>query len=124
MSLLDEQEETQRALINAAITASNLSCWDVWRRYAEYTGIVNLFGIRAYLGGLVSLPVEECNLLAHAVNELIDERPSPPRAPHRGPIPWSISATNLGERNTALDELLTRWLMDTPHQESRHWRDS
>jgi hypothetical protein len=123
MSLLNEQEETQRALINAAITASNLSCWDVWRRYAEYTGIVNLFGIRAYLGGLVSLPVEECNLLAHAVNELIDERPPPPRAPHRGLIPWSISATNLGERDRALDELLTRWLMDTSHEKSHHWRE-
>jgi hypothetical protein len=128
MSLLNEEEETQRALITAAITASGLSCWDVWRRYVDYTGIVNLFGVRAYFGGLVSLPVEECNLLAHAVNELIDERPPPPRAPHRGPVPWSvgpwsIGETSVGKRDTALDEVLTRWLMDTSHEKGRHLRD-
>jgi hypothetical protein len=123
MTLLDKEEEAQRVLIDAAVTASNISCRDAWQRYAEYTGMVNLFGIRAYLGGLVSLPVEECNLFAHAVNELIDGRPPPPKAPHRGPASESIGATSAGEHDTVLDELLTRWLMNTSHEKSPHRQD-
>lgn len=119
--LPDKEEETQRVLIHAAMTASNISCLYAWRRYAQYTGVVDLFGIRAYLEGLVSLPLEECNLLAHAVNELIDERPPPPRAPHRGPIPWALRPSSPSERDEAPDELLTQWLMETSAETTYWW---
>jgi hypothetical protein len=121
VSLPDEEEETQRVLINAAMTASNISCLRAWRRYAQYTGIVDLFSIRAYLEGLVSLPLEECNVLARAVNELIDERPPPPRAPHRGPIPWTLSPSSPSEGDEASDRLLSQWLMDTSAETSYWW---
>ncbi|MEC5201097.1 hypothetical protein RCH21_003353 [Arthrobacter sp. PL16] len=121
MSLLDREEETQRVLINAAMMASDISCRTAWRRYTEYTGMVDQFGISAYLAGLVALPVEECNLLAHAVNELIDERPPPLKAPHRGPTPWSLGPTSGGEHDKTRDELLTRWLMDTSAETRYRW---
>ncbi|MUK03564.1 hypothetical protein GM708_17695 [Vibrio cholerae] len=89
MGSLDDEEETQRVLIRAAMVTSDISCQDAWCRYVEYTGLADAVSIDAYLAGVVSLPLEECNLLAHAVNELIDEQPPPARAPHRGAIPWA-----------------------------------
>ncbi len=67
------------------MTAAAFLLVDVWRRYFETGGHADLFELEAYLNGLMPLPVEECNLLAHAVNDLIDEEPPLPRAPYRQP---------------------------------------
>jgi hypothetical protein len=122
MSLLDEEEEAQRVLIIEAMTASDISCWNAWQRYSEYTGVVNLFGIRAYLAGMVSLPIEECDLLAHAVNELIDERPPPPKASYRGVIPRRTNSISTGDRDKALDDHLAQWFANTSPDEAHRWR--
>jgi hypothetical protein len=121
MGSLDDEEETQRVLIGAVMTASGISCQDAWCRYVEYTGLVDVFAIDAYLAGLMPLPLEECNLLAHAVNELIDEQPLPARAPHRGATPWCADSSNTAD-NDALDELLRQWLLSSKRDQTGRWQ--
>jgi hypothetical protein len=79
------------------------------------------FAQRWYLAGVMSLPLEECNLLAHAVNELIDEQPPPARAPHRGVIPWATGNPDRPEDGGALDELLRQWLLSSARDQTRGW---
>jgi hypothetical protein len=121
MCLPDKEEETQRLLISAAITASNVSYENAWRRYVEYTGLVDRLGIHAYLAGIVSLPVVECNLLAHAVNELIDEQPAPPRAPHRntptGPPSVAECAKDI-ESHEAVRDIFSQLLLSVTHDKT------
>lgn len=85
MGAYQDDEEQQRCLIETAITAAYFVFDDVWRRYFELGGQADQFELEAYLGGLLPLTAEECNLVAHAVNELIDEEPHLPRAPYRYP---------------------------------------
>jgi hypothetical protein len=112
---LSDEEQTQRVLIKAAMVASDIPHRDAWQRYVEYSGLVDTFGVRAYLAGMVSLPLDECNLLAHAVNELIDEQPPPLRAPYRSTtkragtiVPAGLAG--VGEHDESRDELLRQWL--------------
>ncbi|XPE05283.1 hypothetical protein NVV32_15220 [Arthrobacter sp. N1] len=96
MSDYAAEEERQRCLIEAAMTAAAFVLADVGRRYVETGGHADLFELEAYLGGLMPLPVTECNLLARALNELIDEEPPLPRAPSRPPLRVSRHRPALG----------------------------
>ena len=75
--------EEQRALTEAAITESGFSIGEVWLHYFSLSGEVDEYEIEAYLAGLMPLPALECDLLALAVNELIDDLPPRRRAPFR-----------------------------------------
>ncbi len=75
-------QEQQRRLTALAIESSGLALHDVWLRYFEYTGIAGQTELEAHLQGLMMLPAEQADILSHAVNELIDERPPLPRAPY------------------------------------------
>lgn len=96
MSDYAAEEERQRCLIEAAMTAAAFVLADVWRRYVETGGHADLFELEAYLGGLMPLPVTECNLLARALNELIDEEPPLPRAPYRPEPPPGLPSASAG----------------------------
>jgi hypothetical protein len=80
MSAFPHAEE-QRALINAAITESGFSVGEVWLHYFSLSGEVDEYEVEAYLVGLMPMPALECDLLALAVNELIDDLPPRRRAP-------------------------------------------
>lgn len=71
----------QRAMINAAIIESGFSTGEVWLHYFSLSGDVDEYEVEAYLTGLMPLPPLECDLLALAVNELIDALPPRRRAP-------------------------------------------
>jgi hypothetical protein len=73
--------EEQRALINAAVVESGFTTGEVWLHYFSLSGEVDEYEIEAYLAGLMPLPSLECDLLALAVNELIDDLPPRRRAP-------------------------------------------
>jgi hypothetical protein len=75
--------DEQRHLTAAAILAAHLTVQDVWVRYFGLTGDIDEYELDAYLNGLITLPSLECDLIAHAVNELIDEVAPLPRAPYR-----------------------------------------
>ncbi|BBE24494.1 hypothetical protein MN0502_33770 (plasmid) [Arthrobacter sp. MN05-02] len=73
-------------LIFMAIHHAGLAVPDVWLRYFSLSGMVDEYEVNAYLHGLVVLPPVQCDLIAHAVNELIDELPRPSRAPYSSDI--------------------------------------
>ncbi|MHA7145312.1 hypothetical protein ACX80U_11395 [Arthrobacter sp. TmT3-37] len=108
-----EDEEQQRLLIEGAITAAAFVLYDVWRRYFETGGHADKFELEAYLNGLLPLPMEECNLLAHAVNELIDEEPPLPRAPYRHP-PEALTTAD----TPSTFQQVRQWLWGVPSSPS------
>ncbi|MDQ0734726.1 hypothetical protein [Arthrobacter agilis] len=112
----DTEEETQRVLIDAAMIASDIACEDAWLRYFGLGGTLDDFDIDGFLAGLISLPLTECNLLAHAVNELIEEQPPHPKAPYRTS---RFEPVNTGGRDDVLDELLRQWLFGSTDRTHR-----
>jgi hypothetical protein len=73
--------EEQRAMTSAAVADSGFSVGEVWLHYFSLGGEVDEYEIEAYLAGLMPIPPLECDLLALAVNELIDDLPPRRRAP-------------------------------------------
>lgn len=71
----------QRLLINQAIHGADVGIPEVWLRYFSFSGDVAEYEVHAYLQGLINLPRLQRDLIAQAVNELIDEKPPPRRAP-------------------------------------------
>jgi hypothetical protein len=74
-------DEHQRKLV-AAFAASQLSVEALWLRYFALGGDAGKVEIEAYLSGLMPLPSLQHNILAHAINERLDEL-GPRRAPYR-----------------------------------------
>lgn len=72
--------------IRRAMTQAGLSLPEVWLQYFSITGTVDEYEVDAYLNQMIVLPVIECDKLAHAINELIDEMPPPGRAPYRADL--------------------------------------
>lgn len=71
----------QRLLTSRAMHEADLTVPEVWLRYFSFSGVVAEYEVHAYLQGLITLPRLQRDLIAQAVNELIDELPAPPRAP-------------------------------------------
>jgi hypothetical protein len=78
--------DKQRHLISIAVRAAKLDVQDIWIRYFGLAGSVDEYGVDAYLNALIYLPPLQCDLIAEAVNELIDEIPPLPRAPYGADI--------------------------------------
>ncbi|RJT75096.1 hypothetical protein D6T63_18065 [Arthrobacter cheniae] len=81
------KEDHQRQGTAAAIHAAPFTVQEVWLRYFSSAGDVDEYEVDAYLSGMIVLPPVECDLIAHAVNELIDEIPALPRAPYQNDLP-------------------------------------
>jgi len=75
-------EEEQRRLIAACFARSDLTLEQLWMRYFALGGSLSLLELDAYLNGLVPLPRVDRDMLAHAVNERLDEVTGPARAPY------------------------------------------
>ena len=74
-------DEHQRALTEA-FAGAQLTVEDLWLRYFALGGDAGKVEVEAYLSGLMPLPSLQHNILAHAVNERLDEL-GPRRAPYR-----------------------------------------
>ena len=74
---LEQAHGTREAMEEAGITLSA-----VWMRYFSFTGAAGEYEVDAYLNGSLELPVHERDLVAHAVNELINELPPRRLAPY------------------------------------------
>ncbi|MBE8521016.1 serine/threonine-protein phosphatase [Amycolatopsis sp. H6(2020)] len=75
-------EEEQRRLIAACFARSDLTLEQLWMRYFALGGSLSLLELDAYLNGLVTLPRVDRDMVAHAVNERLDEVAGPARAPY------------------------------------------
>lgn len=79
---IEPREDEQRTRAGTACRRAGLTCGQVWFRYFGNGGKAGSFEVDAYFNGSLSLPPAERDLIAHAINELIDELPPLPRAPY------------------------------------------
>lgn len=77
---IEDREWKQRTALSAALDAAYISSGDLWLKYFSLGGTVGEYEVDAYLQGMLSLPPLQRDLLAHAVNEMIDDMPPLPRA--------------------------------------------
>ncbi|MFX1756348.1 hypothetical protein [Rhodococcus sp. As11] len=86
MDYLPDGEHRRRLF--AALRASGLGVEELWLRYFALGGEVGKVEVEAYLNGLLPLPHLQHDLIAHAINERLDEI-APPRAPYSAELPAS-----------------------------------
>ncbi|WP_016695736.1 hypothetical protein [Rhodococcus rhodochrous] len=91
MHYLPDGEHRHRFL--AALRAAGLGVEELWLRYFALGGEVGKVEIEAYLNGLLPLPRLQHDLIAHAINERLDEI-APPRAPYSAELPPSLPEGN------------------------------
>jgi hypothetical protein len=61
------------ARMHAAFDAAHLSLDELWLRYFAFGGTAGRVEIDAYLQGLLSLSPVQHDMLAHALNERLDD---------------------------------------------------
>jgi hypothetical protein len=79
-------DEAQQKLTEA-FAGSKLTVEELWLRYFALGGDVGKVEIEAYLAGLMPMSSLQHNILAHAINERLDELGPPRRAPYRSDPP-------------------------------------
>jgi hypothetical protein len=76
----------QRRQLSSALERTGLSVEQLWTRYFALGGDVGSIELEAYLGGLMELPSLQRDMLAHAVNERLDELIWTPHVPYSRPV--------------------------------------
>jgi hypothetical protein len=71
----------QRQRFNEAFGATGLTVDELWLRYFSLGGDAGQLEIDAYLNGAIAMPPIQHDILAHAINERLDEI-APLRAPY------------------------------------------
>ena len=69
------------AQFHAAYAAAQLTIPELWLRYFALGGAASEMEIDAYVNGAIALPAVQHDILAHAINERLDEI-APPTAPY------------------------------------------
>ena len=77
----DGVEAEQARLLREVIGRAGIAVEQLWFHYFTLGGSAGEVEVEAYLHHCLDLPALQRDLLAHAVNELIDRRP-PLRAPY------------------------------------------
>jgi hypothetical protein len=75
-------EERQRSALLAALAHTGLTLEDLWMRYFALGGDADLMDIEAHLSGLNDLSALQRDILAHALNERLDELITQHRVPY------------------------------------------
>ncbi|HSN38331.1 MAG TPA: hypothetical protein VLT34_18465 [Arthrobacter sp.] len=82
MALGDEESE-QRRRFAESLRHADVSVEELWLRYFTLGGQAGQFEVEAYIHGAMALPALQRDILAHALNERLDELYSgAPRAPY------------------------------------------
>jgi hypothetical protein len=80
-------DDEHRRLLRRAFRHSGLTLDELWMRYFGLGGDAGRMEIEAHLEGLMPLPPLQSDILAHAVNERLDELAPPQRAPYSRRLP-------------------------------------
>ncbi|QRP50070.1 PP2C family protein-serine/threonine phosphatase [Amycolatopsis sp. FDAARGOS 1241] len=95
----EQEADRQRHAAAAAFTRAGLTAEELWLRYFALGGGLGLFEIEAYVDGVAQLPVADRDVVAHAVNERLDELAGGRRASYsrtlRDAMPRSAPLTSL-----------------------------
>ncbi|MGY1754539.1 PP2C family protein-serine/threonine phosphatase [Blastococcus sp. SYSU D01042] len=86
-------EEVQRSALAAGYGRAELTLEQLWMRYFALGGTADLTDVDGYLHGLAGLPANQHDLLAHAVNERLDELFTRHRVPYLAPVRQRPSTT-------------------------------
>ncbi|MGY1625120.1 PP2C family protein-serine/threonine phosphatase [Geodermatophilus sp. SYSU D00965] len=78
----DERQEALRS----AVELADLTLEELWTRYFALGGTADLFDLEGHLEGLTTLPESQYNVLAHTVNERLDELFTQRRVPYSAPV--------------------------------------
>jgi hypothetical protein len=89
----DPHDDVQTPLLQAAVKQANLSLEELWMRYFALGGDADLVDVEAHLTGLLPLPVPQQDMLAHAVNERLDEVIAQYRVPYSRPVRLHLPTT-------------------------------
>ena len=80
---LGGEESEQRRRFAASLRHADVSMEELWLRYFTLGGHAGQFEVEAYIHGAMALPPLQRDILAHALNERLDELYSEtPRAPY------------------------------------------
>jgi hypothetical protein len=80
------REDEQRPTLQAAFEHTDLTLEELWLRYFALGGEADLVDVDAHLAGLLSLPTHQHDMLAHAINERLEEVVSQHRVPYSRPL--------------------------------------
>jgi hypothetical protein len=75
------KQHSLNARFQRALEAADLTVDELWLRYFSMGGEAGRFEIDAYLNGAIALPPIQHDVVAHVINERLDEI-APPRAPY------------------------------------------
>jgi hypothetical protein len=75
-------EEKDSSALAAAFRRADLTLEQLWTRYFALGGDIDLMDVDAHLAGLMPLPAIQRDMLAHAINERLDEVIVAHRAPY------------------------------------------
>jgi hypothetical protein len=87
VTVVSQSEEEQRRMVAACFARTGLTVEQLWLRYFALGGDVSQFELDAFLQGLMTLPRMQRDMIAHAVNERLDEVTGPRRVPYSNRIP-------------------------------------
>jgi hypothetical protein len=103
MALGDEESE-QRRRFAESLRHADVSIEELWLRYFTLGGQAGQFEVEAYIHGAMALPPLQRDVLAHALNERLDELYSAAsRAPYSQPLDDPDEADDEGFANEADD---------------------
>lgn len=86
-------DDERRRLLQRAFRHSGLTLDELWMRYFGLGGDAGRIEVEAHLEGLMPLPALQSDMLAHAVNEHLDELAPPQRAPYSRRLPEQNTRT-------------------------------
>jgi serine phosphatase RsbU (regulator of sigma subunit) len=86
-------DDMQGVALSAAVRRADLTLEQLWTRYFALGGDADLMDVDAHLAGLVRLPPDESDVLAHAVNERLDEVIARHRVPYNRQVRQSHATT-------------------------------
>ncbi|SDT09521.1 hypothetical protein SAMN04488543_3020 [Friedmanniella luteola] len=81
--MAERSQEEDRAALAAVYSRADLRLSELWLAYFALGGNAGQYEVEAYLTGMTELGDHEHNVLAHALNEELDDRGSAERAPYR-----------------------------------------
>jgi len=108
----DSGDDQQRS-ISAALRHAKLTIDELWMQYFALGGEAAIIDVDAYVHGLTELPPLQRDILAHAVNERLDQLTPPQRATYSRPYRESRPRS---QPLAALVELLERTELAPPER--------
>lgn len=80
--MASQPDDEQRRMVVACFARTGLSVEQLWLRYFALGGDASQFELDAFLQGLIMLPRMQRDMIAHAVNERLNEVTGPRRVPY------------------------------------------